>query len=75
MQVKLKFMVDPEYLAHYCYVPKRVRICILKPLSPLLRAYLGASGKKMAKAGFPFYFEEKLAERLVQAGVAKRLDK
>lgn len=68
-------MVDPEYLSNYCHVTNSVRICILKPLSPLLKPYLGASGKRMAKAGFPFYFEAGIAERLVKKGIAKRVDK
>ena len=31
---------------------------------------LGDSGMKMAKAGFPFYFEGKIAEGLIRKGVA-----
>ena len=34
---------------------------------------LGDSGMRMAKAGFSFYFEREIAEKLIYEGVAKEV--
>lgn len=73
MALRLKFMVDPEWLDEKCHVPNAVRVKILKPSSPLLKPYLGQSGKKMAAKGFPFLFEKSIATKLIEKGVAKRI--
>lgn len=74
-KLKLNFMVDPKYLAKECRVPNKVKILITHPHDEALKPYLGESGRKMAEAGAPFYFERKIAKILVNWGVAIRLDK
>lgn len=74
-KLELNFMVDPEYLAKKCRVPNKVKILITKPDSVLYKTILGESGRAMAHAGMPFYFEKGLAQGLIHQGVAKRLDK
>jgi hypothetical protein len=34
---------------------------------------LGDSGMKMARAGMPFYFESKIAKRLIEKGIAVKV--
>lgn len=74
-KLSLNFMVDPEYLAKKCKVPNKVKILITKPGHVIYKSILGESGRAMALAGAPFYFEKGLAESLIQQGVAERLDK
>jgi len=68
--IELLFQVDPKYLTEHTYVKNPVKVQILKPNSKLMSRYLGASGKRMAKAGFPFYFEESIAKELLKKKVA-----
>ena len=74
-KLELNFMVDPEFLAKQCRVPNKVKILITHPDDDALKQYLGESGKRMARAGAPFYFERKIANVLVNWGVAIKLDK
>ena len=70
-KVKLKFMVDPEYLQARTEIDDAVRVIVIDPEAVFLMGILGDSGREMVKAGFPFYFERPLAEKLIKAGFAK----
>jgi len=72
-KVKLKFMVVPEKLKELAYVPNKVRVKIIDPEAIFLLGILGESGRELVKAGVEFYFEKKLAEKLIQKGIAKRV--
>ncbi len=71
-KTELEFMVDPEYLAKRCRVPNKVKILITHPDHALYKQLLGASGRRMAKDGAPFFFEKTLAQGLIWQGVAKK---
>jgi hypothetical protein len=68
--VELEFMVVPEQLAYWGHVPDAAVIRIVQPDHPWMQAILGASGKKLARAGVEFYFRREKAEELVKAGIA-----
>jgi len=70
-KVELQFMVSPWFLMTSAYVPNRVKMTITKPDSRHFKGILGDSGKRLAKAGAIFYFEPKLADKLIKKGVAK----
>ena len=70
-RVKLKFMIDPEHLTKYCYVPKAVRVRIIDPEAIFLTGILGESGRQMVKNGLCFYFTRDLAERLIHKEIAE----
>lgn len=70
-KVKLKFMVVPEYLKSHCVVPNKVKVKIIDPEAIFLTGILGESGRKMVMAGIPFYFERKLAKKLIEKKIAK----
>jgi len=69
-RVKLKFMVVPELLATKAYVPNAVRCRVVNPEAIFLTGILGESGRKLVMAGIEFYFTRKLAEQLIEAGIA-----
>ena len=70
-KVKLKFMVDPDYLKCNTFIDDPVRCVVTDPEAVFLMGILGDSGREMVKAGFPFYFERPLAEKLIKAGFAE----
>ena len=73
-KVKLKFMVVPEKLIELAYVPNKVRLKIIDPEAIFILGILGESGRELVKAGVEFYFEKKLAEKLIQRKIASRTD-
>ena len=72
-KVKLQFMICPDELVNKCYVPNKIRIKVIDPDAIFLTGILGESGRKMVKAGLEFYFEEKLAKKLIDNGIAKQI--
>ena len=72
-RVKLSFMIVPSELENKCYVPNPVRVKIVDPEAIFLTGILGESGRKMVKAGLEFYFEKKLAMKLIKLGIADEL--
>lgn len=74
-KVKLQFMVDSEELKERAYVENPIRIRIIDPEAIFLLGVLGESGRKMVKAGLCFYFEKKLAMKLIDKGIAVREEK
>lgn len=73
-KVELTFMVVPEFLKNHCVVKNPVKIKIIDPEAIFLTGILGESGRKMVKAGMPFYFKKSLANRLIAKGIAKKID-
>ncbi len=73
-RVKLQFMIVPEFLERRCYVPNRVKLLITDPEAIFLTGILGESGKKMVKAGLPFYFEKRLAKKLIDKNIAEEIE-
>ncbi|MCK9432994.1 MAG: hypothetical protein M0R00_08555 [Candidatus Omnitrophica bacterium] len=73
-KVKLKFMVVPEELEKRAYVPNAVKIIVIDPEAIFLDGILGQSGRKLVRSGVPFFFERKLAERLIRKNIAKALE-
>jgi hypothetical protein len=69
-KTRLNFMVVPEQLAAKAFVKQPVKIKIHTPNAPCLEGVLGESGRKLAADGFEFYFERKMAKKLVKHGVA-----
>lgn len=72
-KVKLDFMVVPEQLKKFAYVPNKVRVKIIDPKACFGVGILGESGKKLVLGGIEFYFEKKLAERLIKKEILKRV--
>lgn len=72
-RVKLKFMIVPTELIERCYVPNRVKVRIVDPEAIFLTGILGESGRRMVKAGLLFYFEERLAKKLIDKGIAEAI--
>ena len=70
--IELQFMVVPEFLKTHCVVPNRVKIIIIDPEAIFLTGLLGESGRKLVEAGIPFYFEKKLAKKLIDKFVFKQ---
>lgn len=64
-------MVDPCYLLSQVYIRKPIKVIIIDPEAIFLTGIMGESGRKLVKHGAPFYFEEPLAKRLIQKGIAK----
>ncbi len=73
-KVKLKFMVVPELLNNLAYVPNKVRVKIIDPEAIFLLGILGESGRELVKAGVEFYFERKLADKLIQKEIAIKIE-
>jgi hypothetical protein len=60
--IKADFIVDSEYLKNVNVEdPVAVQFINISNIT-----FLGATGKKMAKAGFKFFITRKLAEKLVK---------
>lgn len=72
-KVALEFMVDPLFLMHSAYVPDEVRVVIVDPEAIFLTGILGESGRKLVKAGAPFYFTARLATKLISRGIARKV--
>lgn len=70
-RVRLQFMIDPEHLRERCMVFDPVRVVIVDPEAIFLTGILGESGRKMVKAGLAFYFTRRLANRLIESGIAQ----
>ena len=70
-RIKLDFMVVPQELERLAYVPNAVRVKIVDPEAIFLTGLLGESGKRLVKAGVEFYFTRKLADKLIDKGIAK----
>jgi hypothetical protein len=69
-KIKLSFMVVPELLATKAYVEDPIRCKIIDPDAIFLTGILGESGRKLVKAGIEFYFNRKLAQKLISNGIA-----
>lgn len=52
---------------------KKVKLKIINIDKMFTLGFLGDSGKKMAKAGFLWYFEGKLAKRLIDDNIAEKV--
>ncbi len=72
-KLKLTFKVDPDYLRDRTHVPNPVKIIIIDPEAIFLTGILGESGRKMVEHGFPFIFTRKLAQKLIDKGIAKEI--
>ena len=70
-KVKLTFMVDPIELERLAYIPRKKRVKIIDTEAIFLTGILGESGRKLVEAGIPFYFEGKLADKLIKKGIAR----
>ena len=73
-KVQLQFMVVPELLATLAEVPNPVRVKIIDPEAIFLTGLLGESGKKLVNAGIEFYFTKTLAEKLIEKGIAVKVN-
>lgn len=72
-KVKLNFMIHPNFLRTKCFVPDPILVVITDPEAIFLTGLLGESGRKMVKAGAPFYFTKKLALKLIDKKIAKEI--
>jgi len=63
-------MVVPDQLQKMAYVPKKVRVKIVDAEAIFLLGILGESGRKLVEHGVEFYFEGKLAKKLIAKGIA-----
>jgi len=70
-KVRLQFMVDPDELNRLAYVPEAIRVKIIDAEAIFLLGILGESGRELVKAGLAFYFEGKLAKKLINKGIAE----
>ncbi len=73
-RVALPFRVDPDWLKKKTYVPNGVKIVFTGrlPIKFMQMNILGGSGLEMFFRGFPFTFEQKMAEDLIRKGFAKK---
>lgn len=65
-KVKLNFMVCPEQLAKWAYVPNAIKCRVIDSHALLLTGILGESGMRLARAKLEFYFTEDLANKLIE---------
>jgi hypothetical protein len=72
-KVQLQFKVCPDFLLKNTEVKNAVKIVIIDPEAIFLTGLLGESGRKMVKAGAPFYFTKRLAEKLIDKKIARRI--
>jgi hypothetical protein len=63
-------MVVPEQLSKMAYVPNAIRVKIIDPEAIFLTGLLGESGRRLVKAGVEFYFEFRLARKLIEKKIA-----
>jgi hypothetical protein len=73
-KVELDFMVVPEQLQEYAYVPKPIKCKIIDPEAIFLTGLLGDSGRKLVKRGIHFYFTEPLAFKLIEKKIAEKVE-
>lgn len=66
-------MVVPEQLEKLAYVPNKVKIKIVDAEAIFLLGILGKSGRKLVEHGVEFYFEGKLAKKLIAKGIAVKV--
>lgn len=66
-------MVDPEFLKSKAFVKNAMKVRVVDPEAIFLTGILGESGRRLVKAGAPFYFEKKLALKLISKGIAERV--
>jgi len=74
MKVELRYMVVPEELKENAYVEDAVKVRISSVGTLVDMGYLGESGRKLAEAGLPFYFNGKDAEELIEMGLVERIE-
>jgi hypothetical protein len=72
-KIELTFMVVPEFLKSHCFIRNPIKVKIVDPEAIFLTGILGESGRKMVKAGIPFYFKKELALHLIEKGIAERI--
>ena len=72
-KIRLQFMVVPGELEAHAYVPNKVKIKIIDPEAIFLLGLLGESGRELVQAVVEFYFEEELARRLIDKGIAEEV--
>ena len=72
-KVALSFMVDPDFLKSRAYVKNSLKVVVVDPEAIFLTGILGESGRRLVKAGAPFFFEKKLALKLISKGIAKEV--
>jgi hypothetical protein len=72
-RIRLQFMVVPGELEKYAYVPNAIKVKIVDPEAIFLLGILGESGRELVRAGLTFLFEEKLAKRLIEKGIAEQI--
>lgn len=73
-KIELKFMVVPEELASKAYVPNAIRVRIIDLEAIFLTGILGESGRKLVEAGVDFYFGGELAKKLIDKGIAEKVE-
>ena len=72
-RVQLQFKVCPDFLLKRTWIKDPVKVVIIDPEAIFLTGLLGESGRKMVKAGAPFYFTKRLAEKLIDKKIARRV--
>ncbi len=72
-KVKLPFMVVPEELAKWAYVPDAVKVRFLDAEKVFALGLLGESGRKLVEAGIPFYFEGKQARWMIEQEICEEV--
>lgn len=72
-KIRFSYMAVPEELTKRAYVENPVKILILNADAPNFNGILGISGRRLARAGVPFYFERVMAENLIKEGVAEEM--
>ena len=72
-KIKLEFMVVPEELRQYAYVPNPIKVKIIDSDAIFLTGILGESGRKLVKNGVSFYFTKKLAYKLIDKKIAREI--
>lgn len=72
-KVQLQFKVCPDFLLTRTEVKDPLKIIIIDPEAIFLTGLLGESGRKMVKAGAPFYFTRGLAQKLIDKKIAKEI--
>jgi hypothetical protein len=72
-KVQLQFKVCPDFLLKKTEVKDAIKIIIIDPEAIFLTGLLGESGRKMVKAGAPFYFTRRLALKLIDKKIAREV--
>lgn len=73
-KIKLDFLVDLEEIKKRAEVPNPVKIRFIDPDKIFLTGCFGESGRKMVKAGIPFNFTKKLADKFIKWKIAEKVD-